>query len=165
EHPARGYAPHGERAAMEVPDRHVRVNQVSTITPTGKVRFMTYTGTMTAALFLVFLGRLLRSTTGKVFLILDRLRAHRTPAVKAWLAAHQDRIEVFELPRYAPQRNPDEYLNNDLQGRVHEAGLPHDKEGVRSRIQAFMRKLLHLPEHVMSYFRHPSVQYAAALDG
>jgi len=24
--------------------------------------------------------------------------------------------------------------------------------------------LLHLPEHVMSYFQHPSVQYAAALD-
>ncbi len=35
---------------------------------------MTYTQTMTAALFLVFLGRLLRSKTCKVFLIVDRLR-------------------------------------------------------------------------------------------
>jgi len=163
-HPARGYAPRGEAATMEVPDRHVRANQISTITNAGQVRFMTYTQTMTAALFLVFLGRLLRSTTGKVFLILDRLSAHQTPEVKAWLAAHRERIEVFYLPRYAPELNADEYLNNDLKGQVNAAGLPHDKKEVRSRIQAFMRKLLHLPKRVMSYFQHPSVQYAAALN-
>ena len=99
--PARGYAPQGEPATQDVPDPHIRANQISTITNRGEVRFMTYTQSMTAALFLVFLGRLLRSTTGKVFLIVDRLRAHMTPAVQAWVAAHQDRIEVFYLPRYA----------------------------------------------------------------
>jgi transposase len=160
--PSRGYAPRGEPASMGVPGRHVRANQISTITNAGEVRFMTYTTTMTAGLFLVFLGRLLSSTTGKVFLIVDRLRAHMTPAVQEWVAARRGRIEVFYLPRYAPELNPDEYLNNDLKGRVNEAGLPHDKGEVRSRIQGFMRRLLHLPEHVMSYFRHPSVQYAAA---
>jgi transposase len=164
QHPASGYAPEGEPATMNVPDRHVRVNQISTVTNSGEVRFMTYTRTMTAALFLVFLGRLLRSTTGKVFLIVDRLRAHMTPAVQEWLAAHRERIEVFYLPRYAPELNPDEYLNNDLKGQVNDAGLPHDKGEVRSRIQGFMRRLLHLPEHVMSYFCHPSVQYAAAIN-
>ncbi len=125
---------------------------------------MTYTQTMTAALFLVFLSRLLRSTTGKVFLIVDRLRAHMTPAVQAWVAAHQERIEVFYLPRYSPELNPDEYLNNDLKGQVNATGLPHDKVEVRSHIQEFMRRLLHLPEHVMNYFQHPSVQYAADIN-
>ena len=162
--PARGYAPRGEPATQEVPDPHIRANQISTITNRGEVRFMTYTQTMTAALFLVFLERLLRSTTGKVFLIVDRLRAHMTPAVQAWVAAHQDRIEVFYLPRYAPELNPDEYLNNDLKGQVNATGLPIDKAEVRSHIQEFMRRLLHLPEHVMNYFQHPSVQYAAAIN-
>ena len=124
---------------------------------------MTYTQTMDAALFLVFLGRLLRSTVGKVFLIVDRLRAHRTPEVQAWLAAHAGRLEVFYLPPYAPELNPDEYLNHDLKGRVHAAGLPEDKPEERWRIQEFMGHLLHLPEHVRNYFQHPSVQYAAAL--
>lgn len=164
EHPAVGYAPEGEPATMDVPDRHIRANQISTITNEGQVRFMTYLETMTAALFLVFLGRLLRSTTTKVFLIVDRLRAHKTPEVVAWLAAHRDRIEVFYLPRYAPELNADEYLNNDLKENVNAAGLPHDKGEVRSRIQHFMRQLLHLPEHVMNYFQHPDVQYAAALN-
>jgi transposase len=162
--PARGYAPRGEAATEEVPDRHIRANQISTITNHGEVRFMTYTQSMTAALFLVFLERLLRSTSGKVFLIVDRLRAHMTGGVPAWLATHQDRLEVFYLPRYAPELNPDEYLNNDLKGQVHARGLPHTKAEVRSHIQGFMRRLLHLPEHVMSYFQHPCVQYAAAIN-
>ena len=163
-HPARGYAPEGEPATMDVPGPHVRANQISAIANDGKVRFMTYTGSMTAALFLVFLGRLLWGTTGKVFLIVDRLRAHMTPGVTAWVAARRERLEVFYLPRHAPERNPDEYLNNDLKGQVNAQGLPRDKTEERSRIQAFMRRLLHLPERVMSYFLHPSVQYAANIN-
>jgi transposase len=164
EQPARGYAPKGERATMDVPDPHVRANQISAISNDGQVRFMTYTQTMKAALFLVFLERLLRSTTGKVFLIVDRLRAHMTPAVQAWVAARRNRLEIFYLPSHAPERNPDEYLNDDLKENVNATGLPHNKGEVRSRIQHFMRGLLHLPEHVMNYFQHPSVQYAANLN-
>src|SRR6185437_2074153 len=161
---ARGYAPRGQPATQDVPDPHLRASQISTVTNQGDVRLMTFSRAMTAALFLVFLERLLRSTTGKVFLIVDRLRAHLTPAVQAWVAAHHDRLEVFYLPRYAPELNPDEYLNNDLKGQVNARGLPHDKAEVRSHLQAFMRRLLHLPERVINYFQHPSVQYAAAMN-
>lgn len=162
--PARGYAPQGEPATMEVPGPHLRVNQISTITNGGAVRFMSYFGSMNAALFVVFLGRLLRSTSGKVFLIADQLRAHLTPEVMTWVANHGDRLELFYLPRYAPELNAAEYLNNDLKGQVNAAGLPHNKKEERSRLQAFMRQLLHLPQHVMNYFHHPSVQYAMPLN-
>ena len=57
--PARGYAPRGEPATQEVPDPHIRASQISTITNRGEVRFMTYTGTMNAALFI---SRKLRSS-------------------------------------------------------------------------------------------------------
>ena len=159
-HPACGYAPKGEPAIMEVPDKHIRFNQISAITNEGTVRFMTYAQTMTAALFLVFLSRLLRSTARKVFLIADRLKAHKSKEVEAWLAAHKDRIEVFYLPRHAPELNPDEYLNQDLKQNVNAAGLPNSKGELRSRIQHFMRRLLHLPQHVRNYFKHPCVLYA-----
>lgn len=162
--PALGYAPKGERATMEVPNTHVRANQISAISNDGQVRFMTYLQTMNAALFLVFLERLLRSTPGKVFLIVDRLRAHLTPVVQAWVVARRERLEIFYLPSHAPECNPDEYLNHDLKEQVNATGLPHNKREVRSRIQHFMRQLLHLPEHVMNYFLHPSVQYAASFE-
>ena len=73
-------------ARFDVPDPHLRMNQISAISNRGKVRFMTDAKAMNAALFLVFLERLLRSTTGKIFLMVDRLQAHQTPAVKAWVA-------------------------------------------------------------------------------
>jgi len=162
EHPGYGYAREGQAATIEVPDPHIRMNQISAISNSGKVRFMTYAQAMNAALFLVFLERLLRGTTGKIFLMVDRLKAHQTPAVKAWVAVHQDRLELFLLPRRAPELNPDEYLNNDLKGSVNAAGLPDSKKDLRSQIQRFMRQLLHRPEHVRNYFQHPCIQYAAA---
>jgi transposase len=161
EHPRYGYARQGHPATMEVPDRHIRVNLISAISNEGTVRFMTYKGTMNAALFLVLLGRLLRTSTRKIFLIVDRLRAHEKDTVTNWVEARKDRIEVFSLPPRAPELDPVEYLNNDLKGNVNEAGLPDNKEELRSRIQHFMRKLFHWPEHVMNYFLHPCVQYAA----
>ena len=157
-----GYARKGQRATMEVPDPHIGINMVSSISNEGALRFMTYPGTMTGERFVAFLGRLLRSTTGKIFLIVDRLKVHQSGAVKEWVAAHADRLEVFELPRRAPERNPDEYLNNDVKRAVTEGGLPDSKPALRERLQHVMRKLGHLPKHVVSYFLQPCVLYAAA---
>jgi transposase len=164
EHPGYGYAREGQPATIEVPQPHIRMNVISTITNEGTARFMTYKGMLNAALFLVFLERLLRSTTGKIFLIADRLSAHDTPAVSEWFLEHADRIELYLLPRYAPERNPTEYLNNDLKGNVKAEGLPDSQGEMRSRIQSFMRRLFHLPEHIKSYFQHPCAKYAAAIN-
>jgi transposase len=157
EYPGYGYAREGQAATMEVPDPHIRINMVSAISNEGTLRFMTYPQTMTGELFIVFLGRLLRSTTGKIFLMIDRLRAHGTPEVKEWVAKHQDRIELFELPRRAPELNPDEYLNNDLKRTVKDEGLPSSKKELRSRVQQAMHEICNLPQHIMNFFLHPCV--------
>jgi transposase len=161
--PRRGYAREGQPARIDVPDPHIRMNMISTISNEGSVHFMTYKPTMTAALFITFLERLLGETTGKIFLIVDRLKAHEAKKVEAWAAEHQERIEIFFLPRYAPERNPDEYLNNDMKEGINATGLPDSKEELRSRMLGFMIKLAHLPQHVRNYFQHPCVQYAAGV--
>jgi transposase len=161
EYPRVGYARQGQPATLEVPDKHTRINMISAISSEGTLRFMTYRGPMSAAVFILFLGRLLRTTTRKLLLIVDHLRAHEAAKVEQWLERHREWIEVFYLPHYAPELNPDEYLNNDLKGTVHEQGLPGSKEELRSRVQSWMRTLYHWGERVASYFEHPCVQYAA----
>ena len=52
------------------------LNMISTITNQGKVRFMTYTGTMNSQRFIIFLKRLIKGSAKKLFLILDNLRVH-----------------------------------------------------------------------------------------
>ena len=164
QHPGYGYARVGEPATMEVPQPHIRVNQISAISNEGTVRFMTYKGTLDAAVFLTFLRRLIADAPRKVLLIVDRLQAHKTPDVDAWVAAHRDQIEVFYLPAYAPELNPVEYLNNDLKGAVNEAGLPPDRPTLQSRVVDFMTRLIRVPEHVISYFLHPWARYAAPVE-
>ena len=53
----------------------------------------------------------------KVFLILDRLQVHRAATVREWLAGARQ-IEVFYLPAYSPELNPDEGVNGDLKQAV-----------------------------------------------
>jgi transposase len=159
--PRAGYARRGDPAWIEVPGPHIRMNLVATITNEGEVHFLTYKESMTGALVLAFLEELLGATTRKVFLILDRLPAHESQEVADWVAEHGDRIELFWLPKYAPELNAEEYLNNDLKGAINAAGLPGSRGELRSRIEWFMSQLLHLPERVRNYFQHPSVQYAA----
>jgi transposase len=163
-HPGCGYAREGERATMEVPRPHIQVNQISAISNEGSVRFMTYRGSLNAAVFLVFLGKLIEGASRKILLIADRLQAHKTPEVVAWIEAHKDKLEVFYLPPYAPEMNPVEYLNKDLKGAVNKAGLPDDRGTLQTRIMSFMEHLASVPKHVISYFLHPWVQYAAPVE-
>jgi transposase len=164
QHPGYGYARSGERATMEVPGPHIRVNQISAISNEGAVRFMTYKGSLNAAVFLVFLSKLIEGASRKIMLIADRLQAHKTPEVNGWVEEHKDKIEVFYLPGYSPERNPVEYLNDDMKGEVNKAGLPDNRGALHARILAFMNNLASVPRHVISYFLHPCVQYAAPLE-
>jgi transposase len=160
EYRGRGYARRGQAPQKEVSGDRRRVNMVSAVTAAGDVEFLTYRGTMTAAVFIAFLAALVAAAPRKVVLVVDRLRAHLTAEVLDWVADHQPRIELVALPRYAPELNPEEYLNNDLKGQINAQGLPSGVEQLRANVEAFMAKLKGLPERVMSYFCHPSVQYA-----
>ena len=160
DYPGRGYAPIGETPELKVSEKPCHMNQIATISNEGKVRFMTYKETMTASLFLVFLSRLLQGASKKIFLIVDRLPAHEANKVEAWLQGREDKIEMFYLPRRAPELNPVECLNNDVKAEVNAAKLPENERELRSNMQRFLHHLAHLPEHVLNYFEHPCINYA-----
>jgi transposase len=164
-HVGRGYARKGHTPVLTLPGNRFSVNMISTVTNQGKVRFMIYEGRMNGALFIAFLARLIRDAQTKVFLIVDHLSLHEAAQVKAWLAGKEDRIEVFYLPKYAPELNPDEYLNCDLKANINQQGLPHNREDLNARLKSFMHRLSKLPERVASYFQHRCIRYASLNSG
>ncbi len=115
------YAPKGQTPVQPLPAKRVSLNMISAITNQGTVRFMLYESTMTAKVLKKFLRALIESTPGQVFLILDNLRVHHAKVVKRWLERKTVKryLEVFFLPAYSPELNPDEYLHCDLKGMVH----------------------------------------------
>ena len=110
----RSYAPKGKTPVKETLAKRLSLNMISTVTNQGKVRFMTYKGTMNAQRFIIFLKRLIKGANKKLFIILDNLEVHHSKIVKKWEEENKNKIALFYLPSYSPELNPDEYLNNDL---------------------------------------------------
>lgn len=157
----RSYAPKGQTPVAEIPARRVRVQMISTVTNAGQMRFMLFTQPMHAQLLIGFLQRLIKASDRKVFLILDNLRVHHSYRVRDWVRAHAHEIELFYLPAYSPQLNPDEYLNNDLKARVHSNPPAKSIKTLRGQMLSALRSIQRRAGHVQRYFKHPKVQYAA----
>ena len=97
----------------------------------------------------------------KVFLILDRLPVHRSGAVRAWLAGREAEIEVFHLPPYSPELNPDEGVNADLKQTVTRTAPTRSKQQLKRALVGHMRRLSKSPHRVRRFFGHRTFRYAA----
>ena len=157
----RSYAPRGETPAIKLHPKCERVNLISSVTNQGQVRFMVYKNKMNSQTLIKFMKRLIKDTDKKIFLILDNLKVHHSYIVKDWLKEHEDEIEIFFLPSYSPELNPDEYLNCDLKAGVHSGTPARSKKQLKKKAIAHLRKLQKLPGRVMKYFKHPKISYAA----
>ena len=157
----RSYAPRGKTPVIRLNAKRESMSLISSITNQGKVRFMTFSGALNSNLLIRFLKRLIKDAGRKVFLVLDNLRVHHSKLVKAWLAENTEKIEVFYLPSYSPELNPDEYLNCDLKAGVH-SGAPARSAGkLKAKTISHLRMLQKRPDRVSKYFKHPKIRYAA----
>ena len=157
----RGYAPRGRTPEVRVNHRRANLGLISAVTNKGEVRWMVLDGAITAADLLRFLARLVRDAGRKVFLILDRLPVHRSAKLRAWLAGREAEIEVFYLPGYSPELNPDEGINGDLKQAVTRKAPARDKVPLKRTVLGHMRSLSRSPDRVRSFFGHTTFRYAA----
>ncbi len=157
----RSYAPKGETPVIRLNAKRHSASLISSVTNQGKVRFMIYDKAMNAQLLIRFFKRLIQDAGRKIFVILDNLRAHHAKIVKEWLKKHEDEIEVFHLPSYSPELNPDELLNCDLKAGVHSGPPARSDEQLKSKMLSHMRMLQKTPARVKKYFEHGKVRYAA----
>lgn len=155
----RGFAPKGHPPVLRYETKRERLNMLSAITNQGKVRFMIFEDSMTQQRFIDFMRRLIYDAKNKVFLIVDNLKVHHGKLVTAWLEKHKNCIELFFLPPYAPEYNPDEYLNNALKQDVHSGVNPRTKNAINTKTQSFMRRLQHDANKVKAFFLHPNLAY------
>lgn len=155
----RGYAPVGQTPVVRVEGHKFKANMLSAISNRGKVRFMIYEK-LSPDKLIDFMRRLVADTKKKVFLILDNLRIHHAKKVSKWLEKHKDEIELFFLPPYAPEYNPDEYLNSDLKRDVGNRPMPRNKDDIVKNVRSYMKSLQLNPDKVISFFKAPSVKYA-----
>lgn len=86
-----------------------------------------------------FLRQLLRHQRGKIHLVWDRSPIHRGPEVNTLLATHP-RLKIIELPAYAPELNPVEFIWSYLKySRLANLALPN-----LNSLQKYLNKELRL---------------------
>jgi transposase len=158
----RGYAPKGQTPVVHANARREKLSVISTVTNKGQMRWKVFSGALNAKVLIGFMERLVRNRDRKIILILDNLRVHHSKPVKKWLAEHAEKIEVFYLPSYSPELNPDELLNADLKQRVTKAAPARNKTALTRTAIGALRSIQKQPERVESYFQQKDVCYAAA---
>lgn len=104
------YGCRGQIPVIPGTGQRFRCNVMSTITNRGALSFMVFKQNFNGAVFLRFVRRLLRLRHCKVLLIVDRHPVQLSAEVKRWLVGHAKRVQLFFLPGYSPDLNPDEFL-------------------------------------------------------
>jgi len=160
-HHGRSYAPKGKTPVKKHMSKRFSINMISTVTNQGLIQFMIYKENMNSDVFIQFLEQLVKSQETKVFLILDNLRVHHSKVVKKWVEENGETIELFYLPSYSPERNPDEYLNCDLKYGLSDKPAPKTQEKMEENLENHMKMLQNDSERVAKYFKHESIKYAA----
>lgn len=158
----RSYAPAGQTpVTFAVGGTRQKLSMIATVTNQGKTRWMIIDESFNSDKLIEFLQALIQDAGKKVFLILDNLRVHHSKPVKAWVAEHKDKIELFYLPSYSPELNPEERLNADLKQSLYSKVPVRTKAKLKAATTEHMQALEKSPERVKKYFQDPRVKYAA----
>lgn len=156
------YSPRGKTPVVRGSGKHFGCNMFSAITNRGELAFRLYEGMFNADLFRDCMERLIRQANGqKIFLILDNLRVHHAKVLRPWLAEHINEIELFFIPSYAPDLNPDELLNHDLKANAVGRKRARNLGELVANVTAHLEGRAATPNVVAAFFKERHVRYAA----
>ncbi len=158
----RSYAPIGKTpVTFAVGGTRQKLSMIATVTNQGKTRWMIIDEAFNSDKLIEFLEALIKDADKKIFLILDNLRVHHSKPVKAWAVERKDKIELFYLPSYSPELNPEERLNADLKHAIYTKVPVRTKAKLKAAATEHMQTLEKSPDRVKKYFQDSRVKYAA----
>ena len=149
----RSYAPAGQTpVAYAAGGTRQKLSMFATVTNQGKARWMIIDEDFNSDRLIEFLEALVKDATKKVFLILGNLRVHHSKPVKAWVAERQDKIELFNLPSYSSELNPEERQNADLKHAISTKVPARTKARLKAVATQHMTEIEQSPERVKAFF-------------
>jgi transposase len=151
----------GETPVVETTGARFSFSLISAVSSRGLMRFMVTEGGVNSAVFIQFLKRLVAGAKRKIFLIVDNGPSHVSQKTKAFVASIADQLELFYLPPYSPDLNPDELVWNHLKTNTVGRSTVTDKDDFKKKVTRSMKSLQKNPEKVKSFFQKKSLRYAA----
>lgn len=160
-HSGTTWAPKGETPVVTATGARFSVNMISAVSPRGDFRFMVVEGSVNSSVFVEFLKRLMTGSKRKLFLVVDGYSAHKSKITKEFIESTDGKLELFYLPPYSPELNPDELAWNTLKNGIIGRSTVQSKDELKSKVVGGLRKIQKSPEMVKSFFQHEKTKYAA----
>ena len=157
----KSYAPKGQTPVIKRTGQRFSLNMISAISNRGHLQFMILDGRFNGEVFKTFLQQMIKYSRKKIYLVIDGHPAHKTKMLNDWLEENETRIEVFFLPPYSPELNPQEYVNQDVKTNIIGKKRPINKAQMRSNVEDFMNRRKRDKKQVQKYFHVKHVRYAA----
>jgi transposase len=152
-HSGTTWAPKGNTPIVTTTGARFSINMISAISAKGKLRFMVTEKNLKVDIFIAFLKRLMIGEIKPVFLIVDGHPVHKAKKVKEFIRSTKGKIELFYLPGYSPELNPDEYVWNHVKhhtvGKMYITGPDQLKKLVISALH----RLAHVPGLLIAFFK------------
>lgn len=153
------WAPVGETPVVKFTAKRESIGMISAVSMRGAMYWMLFDGSMNSSRFIEFLALLIQDIRGRIFLVVDNVSYHKSKETKAWLEKHKNRIELFYLPGYSPDLNPDEWvwknIKNDNVARI----VPDRPGHLYEIAEKALRMLRAAPEKIRSFFADPHLAY------
>jgi transposase len=153
-HAGTTWAPQGQTPIIKSTGQRHTVNMISAISSMGELQFMLVQGTTNAHVFKQFLHQLMMGAEQPIILVVDGHSTHKANLVKEYVQSTNGMLELYYLPPYSPQLNPDEQVWKNIKERVAKQ-FPKDKYELRIMLHKALERLQSLPDIVRGFFAHP----------
>ena len=137
------------------------LNLISAVSAQGELRFMTVNSRVKTDVFIEFLKRLIHNADRAIFLIVDGHPVHKAKMVSKFIESTQGLLQLFLLPPYSPELNPDERVWNDLKNNSIGRQRIDSPKQLHKAVISHLRIIQKSPDRVRSYFQNETTKYAA----
>jgi transposase len=155
-------APRGRRSgrpAVKGTGKRESIGMISAVSMRGAMHWMVFEGTMNSELFTEYLDRLIHDIRGKIFLVVDRVGYHTSKETREWVRRHENRIELFFLPSYSPDLNPDEWVWKNVKNDNIAKVVPQRQGHLFEIADRALCMLRATPAKIRSFFADPKLAY------
>jgi transposase len=157
----RTYGLVGQTPTIKKSGTRFRCNVLAAISPQGFMNWMVFDSNFNQQKFIAFLGRMIRQIKQKVFLIVDNHKVHHSKKVKNYVEKHKDNLEIFFLPPYAPDLNPQELVNQDIKANANNFKPLTNLNNLMINVRYYLTTIQFNFAKIINFFKKKEVTYAA----
>ena len=159
-HSGRTWGARGKTPEVIATAQRGRINILSIVTAEGKMQFSLKGENINSTVYIDFLKRLISGRKRMLILFVDRASFHHSERVKKFVRAHRNKIRIYFLPRYSPERNPTEQLWGEIKNNRIERQSIKNKADLKKQTFSTLRSVQHTISRILSFFQLPDTRYA-----